>query len=178
MDWLTGIFDATLTGGITGLVGTVFTGWMTFKEKAADRAHQVVMRNLDMEERKIEADLAIKHVNAENEGKIALAEMGAFSASFGSDRATYSVGSDSTMLLFVDAVRGLMRPILTMVLVVITGWLTFEVVESLGGWGSVKADYARTILDGMINTLLFCTATAVTWWFGSRALGVGNFKVR
>jgi len=68
----------------------------------------------------------------------------------------------------VDGIRGLMRPLITVYLLVIATLLTLKINQLVGGLDSLEMSELKGIYDNVINQMLFLTATAVTWWFGSR----------
>ncbi|UOX39956.1 TMhelix containing protein [Vibrio phage V-YDF132] len=167
------------TGGIAGLIGTVFTGFMTYKDKKAQREFDLRMRQLDIDERKAEAGIILQQTEAEVRGAIAVGELQAFTTSLSSDRAMYATGSgarDHWAFIFVDVVRGLMRPILTAMLTGAMCFIVTDIVDSLGGWDKVIAAQGIGVVEQLIAALIFCTTTAVTWWFGARAVQKGISK--
>ncbi|AUR96005.1 TMhelix containing protein [Vibrio phage 1.215.B._10N.222.54.F7] len=169
MSWITDIFTTAVSGGVTGLIGTVFSGVMLWRENANKRKHEIEMRRVDIEERKAEAELTMKQIEAETEATKISAELNAFNSSIQADRATYSSrGSDSAVLLFVDAVRGLVRPVLTVALVIITSIVIFDVIEAAGGYDTVIQAQSAELYADLIHALIYMTTTAVLWWFGAR----------
>lgn len=174
MDWLTDIFSTVATGGITGVIGSVFTGIMAYKEKGAQRAHEKQMRDLDIQERKAEAEISLKQVEAETEGQIAMGELQAFNTSLSSDQARYATGANEHWaFVIVDVIRGLMRPALTVGLSYALCQVIFDVIEALGGWEVVVAAQGMSIVNDLIQSLIYVTTTAIVWWFGSRAVQKG-----
>lgn len=174
MSEFTNILSSALSGGITGLIGTVFTGVTTYLDKKALRKHELDLRNLDIAERKAEANIMLEQTNAHTAGIIAQGELTAFNTSLTSDRAMYATNAGgSWAFIFVDAVRGLMRPVLTMVLAAGLLKLSFDVIEALGGWDAIVRAQGMDLINNLIESLTFCTVTAVVWWFGGRATQKG-----
>lgn len=169
MDWITDIFTTAVSGGVTGLIGTVFSGVMMWRENADKRKHELEMRRVDIDERREEAALTLKQIDAESEATKIAAELNAFNNSISADKATYSIGgSDSAALLFVDVVRGLVRPALTLTLVIITSVVIFDVIEAAGGYDSLIESQGVELYSDLIHALIYMTTTAVLWWFGAR----------
>ena len=65
---------------------------------------------------------------------------------------------DSAWLVFVDVVRGLIRPVLTVGFLVLCGLIYF----TLPG-GSPEHVAAR-----IVDTALYLATTTTLWWFGTR----------
>lgn len=171
MDWITDIFTNAVSGGLTGLLGTVFSGLIMWKENADKRKHELEMRRVDIEERKTEAEITLKQTNAETEAARFVGELNAFQASQRADKATYSIKDPSNpWLIAVDVVRGLIRPVLTIGLVIITTIITFDAIEAMGGYDQFLEVQGAQIVIDLVLALVYMTTTAVLWWFGTRAL--------
>ncbi|QWS69929.1 TMhelix containing protein [Vibrio phage vB_VpS_PG28] len=164
------------TGGIAGLIGTVFTGVMSYREKEAQRTHEHKMRQLDIKEREAEAGIILRQTEAEVQGQIAVGELQAFTTSLSSDVASYAKGSNHWAFILVDTVRGLMRPVLTAMLTWAMCYILYVTVQALGGWDEIVKTQGFELIDRMVTALIFCTTTAVTWWFGARALQKSGHK--
>jgi hypothetical protein len=168
MEALLSILTSTGAGGIIGVVGS----WLTKREERKNIQLQferdVKLAEIRKDEAKIEADhelaLADKQIErAQVEGSVAIdqAEVEAFSEGLKEQSKTYGIKA-------VDGIRGLMRPVITVYLLVIATLLTLKINELVGGLDSLEMSELKGIYDNVINQMLFLTATAVTWWFGSR----------
>jgi hypothetical protein len=168
MEALLSILTSTGAGGIIGVVGS----WLTKREERKNIQLQferdVKLAEIRKDEAKIEADhelaLADKQIErAQVEGSVAIdqAEVEAFSEGLKEQSKTYGIKS-------VDGIRGLMRPVITVYLLVIATLLTLKINQLVGGLDSLEMSELKGIYDNVINQMLFLTATAVTWWFGSR----------
>lgn len=187
---LLGILGAAGSGGLIGLLGTAFKGWQEYKERQAQREHDLAMRKLVQEEMRLEHSLRLKQTEVEIAGKQTLAETEASAArdvaasnlqaaSYGNDKASYSNGMVRklkgwwgsfvvSLLVMVDVFRGFMRPGITTYLLVIESliaWQLFQVVSQLGG---MTPEQAWPLFQQVILSVVFLTSTSVTWWFGSR----------
>ena len=93
-------------------------------------------------------------------------------ASYHNDRATYwskeATGWVGAIMALVDAFRGFMRPAITLYLLVITSSIAYYLHEIVTN--APVATAPEQIYSQVIMSVLFLTETAVTWWFGSRAL--------
>ncbi len=171
MDWITDLVTNAVSGGLTGLLGTVFSGLMMWKENADKRAFEIEMRKMDISERKAEAEITLKQIEAESEAARVQGELTAFTASLNSDRASYSVGTDKHLaLVIVDVVRGLIRPVLTVALVWVMTVVTFDVIEASGGYEDFISREGSQVGSELIGALIYMTTTAVLWWYGARSV--------
>lgn len=181
-DLLGGLASAA-SGGLFGIFGTGIKMWAQHKAEEAKRQFELAMRKADREEMQLEHDLQMKTIEAQTErdvavanqqrlsletqvaGDIAVAETKVWQESYGNDKATYGGG-------FVDGVRGMMRPVITLYFAVLMSVLTYQLIK-LNGGAFVNATEAQAMLKEIINAIIFLTTTAVTWWFGSRPVKRG-----
>ena len=160
LDLLMGV----LSGGVTGLIGTVISGGMKFFENKQKHGHELAIMDMEMKQMHVEAEIAKDVAELEMESKDSMAAWAALQASYKESTSRMSTG-DSKWLVMVDVVRGLMRPVITLGLLIGIGVIYF----------TVGAD--TTLPDGtpmtvnIIQTVLFVGTTAVLWWFGTRHLG-------
>ncbi len=160
LDLLMGV----LSGGVTGLIGTVISGGMKFFENKQKHGHELAIMDMEIKQMHVEAEIAKDVAELEMEGKDRQAAWSALEASYKESTSRMSTG-DSQWLVMVDVVRGLMRPVITLGLLLGIGVIYF----------TVGAD--TTLPDGtpmtvnIIQTVLFVGTTAVLWWFGTRHLG-------
>ncbi len=159
LDLLMGV----LSGGVTGLIGTVISGGMKFFENKQKHGHELAIMDMEIKQMHVEAEIAKDVAELEMEGKDRQAAWSALEASYKESTSRMSTG-DSQWLVMVDVVRGLMRPVITLGLLLGIGVIYF----------TVGAD--TTLPDGtpmtvnIIQTVLFVGTTAVLWWFGTRHL--------
>lgn len=187
---LLGILGSAAGGSLIGMVGTAIKGFQEYKDRQAQRQHDLEIRRLDQEDMRLEADLAIKQTEAEFAGKANLANIeGAIALdvaaaelqekSYDNDKSTYSkqvMGKLSGfignlmrgLLVFVDVTRGLMRPGITVYLMVIESIICYQLYQLLLEFDVLPAEEAMKLFIVVVNSVVFLTATAVTWWFGSR----------
>ena len=156
MDFLGSI----LTGGATGLIGTLFSGVFGFFKARGDRKHEIAMRKIDLEEFKLEAESAERLQSLKLEGQVARADSEALQASYrlAQSRWTSNVSLSSLqvwLLLLIDVVRGLMRPVLTCAFV-------------YGSFYILQEEYIEP--HDVVSTILYLTVASVTWWFGNRTI--------
>jgi hypothetical protein len=165
---LLSLLTSTGFGGIVGILGS----WLTKREERKNielqYAHDFKMAELRRDEVKLEAEhelaMADKQMErAQMEGNIALgeAELSAFQEGLREQNKTYGIK-------VVDAVRGLMRPLITLYLLAIATMLTYKINELVGGISTLPLEELLKTYKNVIDQMLFLTATSVTWWFGSR----------
>lgn len=137
-----------LSGGVLGAAGAAFSRWHEAKLELA------------------KLELANKHELA----RIALEQDGAgLIATAPVDSATYSnqvSPAAPPSLVFVDTVRGLVRPVLTAMLLCTTIYCTTKLlnVATL----NISPTEAQEFLRYLLESLVSCTGIALTWWFGTR----------
>ncbi len=152
MDFLVSI----LTGGATGLLGTILSfGTAYFKEKQK-HAQEIELRRLDMEQARAEAEAASVRAKIEAEAATEQAELGALAASYKEAATRWSDG-DSRWLVAVDVIRGLIRPVLTLIFVALTGAVYFTTQDA-------------ALRVRAVETVLYLATTCVLWWFGARQI--------
>lgn len=168
METLLSILTSTGLGGIIGVVGS----WLTKREERKNLQlqydHDIKMAEIQKEEARAEAEhelaMADKQIErAQVEGEIAIGqeEMEAFKEGLKEQGKTYGIK-------IVDAVRGLMRPVITIYLLIIATMVAIKINSLVGGLQSINVDELLIQYKSVIDQMLFLTATAVTWWFGSR----------
>lgn len=171
LDAVLNLFGGGVLGGLIGLAGA----WLKAREERAkmelEQQHQKDMRQLDLQEMQAEADLKLRQTETEFAGKQAIAETEAeaamdvaasqaLTASYKHDKATYGIR-------FVDAIRGLMRPVITIYLLGILSLIAWQLygIEAIA---SIDAQTAWKLFSDVVRDATFLAVTAVTWWFGSR----------
>ena len=148
-------FTSILTGGATGLLGLVASAGIRILEARERR------RTLELElahaERLHLLQMEAKNAEWENERLIAELTMSRDlrTASYDHDR---SYGRAS---LWVVNILRLVRPMLTLLLIGLTGLVFFEL-------------YSDEDRRRIVAMLVYATTAAIIWWFGSRDLEKGK----
>lgn len=170
------MWESLLGGGITGLIGTLLSNITDLWKAHQDRKHEVEMRKLDIQIMDKEHDYAVKLENVKTEGEIRTGELDLRERSYEFDAATYAKDMRikawwlKMLMVFVDFIRGLVRPALTLFLI----YLTYKVYQQatmvleLAGEENLSADKAHATYEYIVNMILYLTAVCVTWWFGTR----------
>lgn len=145
---------AIISGGATGLLGTVLTGVLDIfkhkqkmKEDQARWAHELATMKYESESKR--AEMLI-----EQETKFEEVAGDVQKASYQEAMARWSAGQ-SGWLIFLDVARGLMRPIMTTYMFVFVTAIYFTTTDS-----QFEAD--------LLNAAVYLWITSATWWFGIR----------
>jgi hypothetical protein len=166
--WLVDLFATGGFGTVVGLLGSYLTKREERKQYELDAKHKLQMAEIRFKEVELENshEIAIASKNierAEVEGSIKIdgIEAKAFVESVKNSHTPIGVK-------LVDSIRGLMRPIITVYLLIVATILTFKIDDLVGGLTSLGPEKLFALYEDVIMQVVFLTATAVTWWFGSR----------
>jgi len=143
-----------LTGGATGLLGSLFSGVLSYFNQRQKNAHDLLLMEAERQTLELEIAGTERVAIIESESAMDIQESRLLATSIRSDKASYSDG-DSAWLVLVDVVRGLTRPILTAFLGIFMMVLWFSTED--------------TELQAQITaTVLYIATTCFFWWFGTR----------
>lgn len=183
------------SGGATGLIGVLFQRYFDFKGKQQDlelvrinNEHARLLAQMDVEKASraaqatehvadVQADAQVRSAELDAQAKADEAAAKAYVASVEADRATYLDPKTQSrskfariMMTIVDSVRGLIRPVLTIYLVVISTvmFMWAREIAAPGGASVIEPVKAAEMVKSIIDTLLYLTTTCVVWWFGVR----------
>lgn len=165
-----------LSGGATGLLGSVVSNVADYFEDRAKRKHQVEMRKLDLEEMDREYSFQKSMAEKEHEAAVEESSYDLQEKSYEHDAARYSDGLKiksiwlKAMLVFVDLVRGLVRPGLTLFLIWLV-WDTRKEVESVlsaAGLDKISPEDALVTYGMIVDMILYMASMSMAWWFGTR----------
>ncbi len=183
----------TILGGITGIIGTVLTSYINYKQKKLEYDHEAKMIELETKAMLAEAEANIKITKAQVEGAIELADASAYIESQkqgnknlfdvkwidrlfsvqGSVGRFFAIPAAVVIAIcfgFVDWLKGFMRPGLTIYLVALTTYLTYVSYNILTKYGGtdITTEQAVTIWNDVVTIVIYLTVSCVTWWFGDR----------
>jgi len=145
-----------ITGGATGLLGTAISGVMKYFTNKQEQSHELKVMDMELKHMDREAEIALKIEEKKQEGKEAQAAWAGLEASYREAGQRWSTGN-SGWIVFVDVIRGLMRPVLTLCLVILMGVIYFMLGPD-----------TPHMQGQIVNTILYLATSAVLWWFGSR----------
>lgn len=163
-----------VSGGATGLLGTMLSRVSAFFENKQKFKHDLELLEANtklqkqesearMAEIKLSGDLRLQNTEVEGAIKQELSATELMGKSYTEANTRWSTG-DSKWLIIVDVVRGMTRPFLTVILCVMSFVIWMQTTD-------------KTLETQIVMTELYLTTAAVLWWFGSRATGkVGRFN--
>jgi len=190
----------TIFGGVTGLIGSVVGGIFKYKTmkaqielKKAEHAHEKDMVLAETEAMIMESKANIAITRAQVEGAIDLEDAKAYVQSQKEGNKSmfsnkwierlFSVEGKwqiitlplsmliATMFGFVDFLRGVIRPALTVYLCGVTTWVTMMAWKIMQAEGiTVTAIQAVQIFTDVTSIITYLTISCVTWWFGDRRI--------
>jgi hypothetical protein len=176
MSVLDGVLSV-LSGGATGLIGTAIHSIVEFKTKKLEIelqktkfANEIEMRRVDAQIMQQEWASRTKVAEIEGASAEAVADAKAFAASFNEPQ-QYSekslvTKSQNWALVFLDVLRGCIRPVLTVYLCGITTLIYIQARQLISDGLTVPE--ALDLTNRVVETVLFLTTVCVTWWFGTR----------
>lgn len=175
---------AIFAGGATGLLGTWLTARTEMKRLKEQNRHDEIMAVHAMESMKLEAQLKLDQTVVEGQITEELAAYDTLKASFEQDKSTYFkitgvkwVDSIGGMLFgFVDFVRGMIRPVITIGMAYIVIEIHNELLMLMNNMPDppLTQDQAFRVYMNLNNIVLYIAATTILWWFGTR---VKNLKL-
>jgi hypothetical protein len=163
-----------LGGGLTGLIGAGLTSWTELKKQDSLFRHDEKMAELDQAMTKLEIQGRLKVAETESQALQEIAASDVLQKSFDADRAQYATGrtaANSKWFVWVDVIRGLVRPTLTIYMMLVVTLIYLQIMYLVGGIEGMTTNQATGMLAGIIDSLLYITTTIVLWWFGSRTKG-------
>lgn len=175
------IFGSIFSGGATGLIGVGLQRWADYKNKQLDMQLEKQRGEMEMSKRRLDLDIA----KAEAEGKLRVAqeegatardvaESQAFAASLLREPERYSSTQLSPIqnwvFVLLDALRGSVRPFLTLYLCALTTYVWWQVKSELQD-SALSPEAALEVWRLVVGQILYLTVTVVLWWFGTRNKG-------
>lgn len=166
MDIFGGIASV-LSGGLTGIIGSIGQGILELKSKKLD---------LELAKEKLASELALKKADAEIALQQAASAIGiqdskGFEASQTNEAKTFHEGivteKQNWLLVILDFLRGIVRPFLTLYLCVLTTLIYIQARRLLNDT-FLSPEQALDLVTQIIFTILYITTTCISWWFGSR----------
>ncbi len=72
---------------------------------------------------------------------------------------------------WMDIGRSIMRPFITVYLLIFCSWLTYMCYELTGGLQNMDKEFIQSMFEFAVTSALNLNVFAITWWFGSRPSG-------
>lgn len=164
-----GAISSLFAGGATGVLGSIVTNIADFFEQRRKNQHELELRKLDIQEMQQEFEARKKIQAQESSAKTTQTSYEHDSRSYVGDMKIKSPWLKAG-LVFVDFVRGLVRPALTIFLIILVWTVFLQVQEVLNAADvdPIPVSDALAIYSTVIDMILYLASTAVTWWFGTR----------
>ena len=180
------LITGVLSGGATGLLGILIQQWGDNKKRTHDLELLKQQHTQTLELRRIEGEQALQMATVSAESAEKLAEIQAaarleesasddYRASVASDRATYSspeaqkVWYVAAAMGFVDFLRGIIRPGITIYSMVLLTLLLYWVHDM---WSRsllvLSQDDTKKLMLEVVGTTTYLVITTTVWWFGRR----------
>lgn len=166
---LVDILGSVVTGGVTGLIGTALSRFADFQTKKTEFVHEEKMRELDAAIMAQEWAAKTQVASIEADAVMEKADAEAFAKSFNEPeryservRATKAQG---WVLIALDAIRGAVRPGLTVYLCAITTYLYWDAHSAMSSMGVMDT---TKLVNQIVTTVLYLNTVSCTWWFGTR----------
>jgi len=199
----------TILGGVTGLLGNVVSGIFKYKNTKLEmerdvlqNSHELAMLDAETKAMIEEAKANIKITQAQVEGAIEIEDSKAFMEAQRQGNKllldnqwvtallsvenkwakiiTVPIASLISILFgFVDFLRGIIRPVLTVYLCGVTTWVTWMAWEIMQAHGvALTAVQATVIFNDVTSIVTYLTVSCVTWWFGDRRMAKTIMETR
>jgi len=168
LDAILGIASSSGLGAVVGLVGSYLAKREQRKITEMNQSHELLIGELDLKRDSAEATQALLMADKQIEQAEAEASIQNEVQAGHAFVASQVAASKSSGSVLVDSVRNLMRPAITIYLLVIVTVITYQLNVLLGGLVSLPVDELYKLYSHVINQAVFLTVTAVLWWFGSR----------
>jgi hypothetical protein len=153
-------------GGVFGLLGSIGSSLLKGRAQAEERAHELAVKDKEL------TAAQSGHLQKIVEARQAMSSAGLVE----------SIKSDTTPNLpqWAAAAKAMYRPFLTTLLVCVSAYIFSMLLDALSGDNVLAEAFPRDDILAMIRytvySLIFSTATAITWWFGDRALAPPAMK--
>lgn len=170
MGWLIDLFTGGAAGGLLGLLGSVVTGVLEFKNRKLKAVTDLKMRELDLKELETEITHAEKLAVIGAQRDIELSADRSFQASqHGDDTITIELAKlgpiTRGIMTMAEAFRRVTRPGITWASSAATVWLFTELGVGIADLThEEKAELLKTIVVAVVTV----ASTSTTWWFGQR----------
>lgn len=155
MDWgsILGTTAAAASGGIFGVLGSAVGTVAKYFQAKQEHKQKVELTRLEME---------------------VAAQKGSWDGLTASQTAEASIGNTYH---WVNAARGLFRPMLTVLLLICTMVIFKDIMGGTSKLAEIfDAGELKDILRYIVYSIVFTTASAAMWWFGDRAMQPKGMK--
>lgn len=166
---LAGILGSSGFGSLIGWLGGAVNRWIDLKNRDKDiavlqlqQAHELAKLDKEREFMLAEYQQRTQIAAIEGEAKVEAAGYEALASSYGNDKATYGNA-------WVDGVRGVVRPILTLLFFILSCSVFGVVAQYVWARGvPLTNDQLYELFKYCIYWVLFQASVCVGWWFAMR----------
>jgi hypothetical protein len=186
----------TVLGTITGFAGTILTSVLNFKQQREKNKHDIELlkAQTDATIKEAEANIRVSEIQVagdiqriETQGWLETLKQNSTPAidakvidrllSGGSVMRFFGI-TLSFLMGFVEFMKGIMRPGLTLYILVLATVVTFKSINIISAHGDVlSVDDANMIFANAMDTVWYLTVTLVTWWFGDRRTAKFTYRL-
>lgn len=172
------VFSGILAGGATGILGVAFQRFFdylhvkeTLKKEKQQQDFELEKRRIDIQVTQAEWAGRVKVADTEASAAKDVAESNAFAASLFKEPERYSTGTTTAgqqwVLVLLDALRGSVRPLLTIYLCVLVTMLWIE-ARTIVGKEDLSTAEAVQLMQTIVGSIIYVWTTCTLWWFGTR----------
>ncbi len=171
------VLGSSAMGAVTGILGSLASGWLDLKKKKLDYEHEEKMMDKEADLLAMEISGNAQVATIEGEARIGVAENDALAASYEADKATYSTGVKvksgsfhAWLLVLADFYRATVRPNLSYAGAVMLAWLVWKFLSivPLEVLLAEKPELFWQVFEYTITTAVFTITTVIVWWFSGR----------
>lgn len=169
MEWLTDLLAGAAGGGLLGIIGSGLTAWGEYSKQKLLFEHQHKMATLEQEELKLEIERDTKIAEVDALKAMEVSADAALGASFVNDKRAYSSSGQSKWFVFVDVLRGIIRPSLTFYSALLMTYIAVKLHNlNQTTLTQVNPDTVWLLYVEVVQAIIFVSTTVILWWFGSR----------
>jgi hypothetical protein len=155
-------------GAVTGLFGGLAQKWMGLKQQKQEAELRIDLAKLSLQEAKLEQDHALAMADKQLEITQSEGEIAAEIADSELLGVSIVEASKDSGIGWVEGVKHLMRPVITVFLLIQVEFILWAVWGKVDGLNAMSADQQYELFSEIVAQMVFLTVTAVSWWFASR----------
>lgn len=180
MEWidLLGAGASAATGGIFGLVGSVFGSVFKYFKAKQDMAFEQL--KWAHEDKLLELQMKAKVIESEHELAV-VAQSGSWSA-LKESMAKLTAAGESYR--WVNAIKDLFRPFITTMLAVLAYVIFYDLMQLFDDKTNSQLamvftqEQAAELITYIVYSMIFASTTSLVWWFADRAFAPPGMKNR
>ena len=163
------MLETLLSGAVTGFLGSIVNNIYAYKSKKLD---------IELNNQKFAHEVRLVEIKAT--AQVEIEDSKAFKEAVASEPKKFYEGIEYTpfqrsLMIWLDFVRGAVRPVLTFYLCILTTILYYK-AEALLDTDFLLPTMAFDLVNQIVQTVLYLAVTAVCFWFGSRGTKAPKMK--